>query len=161
MTLRDLHTSDSARQSHASRRGLPKALRAIPVANLAAPSAWPGFLHASGITVQLALSAHLLDVGFDDLRRRADPLCGADPCGARGAFLGRRLSGGGIAHQPRRSDPAVPEGGGPSRNRTGVQGFAVLCVTTPPSGRKRAEALMRETLPVKAMMPLGGAQNGR
>src|SRR6476646_5505579 len=26
------------------------------------------------------------------------------------------------------------EGGGPSRNRTGVQGFAVLCVTTPPSG---------------------------
>ena len=26
-------------------------------------------------------------------------------------------------------------GGGPSRNRTGVQGFAVLCVTTPPSGR--------------------------
>ncbi len=24
--------------------------------------------------------------------------------------------------------------GGPSRNRTGVQGFAVLCVTTPPSG---------------------------
>jgi hypothetical protein len=25
-------------------------------------------------------------------------------------------------------------GGGPSRNRTGVQGFAVLCVTTPPSG---------------------------
>jgi two-component system sensor kinase FixL len=25
--------------------------------------------------------------------------------------------------------------GGPSRNRTGVQGFAVLCVTTPPSGR--------------------------
>jgi hypothetical protein len=27
--------------------------------------------------------------------------------------------------------------GGPSRNRTGVQGFAVLCVTTPPSGRER------------------------
>src|SRR6185369_12427397 len=26
-------------------------------------------------------------------------------------------------------------GGGPSRNRTGVQGFAVLCVTTPPSGQ--------------------------
>jgi hypothetical protein len=26
--------------------------------------------------------------------------------------------------------------GGPSRNRTGVQGFAVLCVTTPPSGLK-------------------------
>ena len=24
--------------------------------------------------------------------------------------------------------------GGPSRNRTGVRGFAVLCVTTPPSG---------------------------
>lgn len=30
---------------------------------------------------------------------------------------------------------ALPEiFGGPSRNRTGVQGFAVLCVTTPPSG---------------------------
>ena len=28
--------------------------------------------------------------------------------------------------------------GGPSRNRTGVQGFAVLCVTTPPSGRSGA-----------------------
>ena len=27
--------------------------------------------------------------------------------------------------------------GGPSRNRTGVQGFAVLCVTTPPSGPDR------------------------
>src|SRR3989344_2184533 len=26
--------------------------------------------------------------------------------------------------------------GGPSRNRTGVQGFAVLCVTTPPSGHR-------------------------
>src|SRR5690606_5671076 len=29
---------------------------------------------------------------------------------------------------------AREESGGPSRNRTGVQGFAVLCVTTPPSG---------------------------
>src|SRR5690606_25554115 len=28
------------------------------------------------------------------------------------------------------------EGGGPSRNRTGVNGFAVRCVTTPPSGPK-------------------------
>ncbi len=33
------------------------------------------------------------------------------------------------------SDPIVRRAvGGPSRNRTGVQGFAVLCVTTPPSG---------------------------
>jgi hypothetical protein len=32
----------------------------------------------------------------------------------------------------------VQGSGGPSRNRTGVQGFAVLCVTTPPSGRERA-----------------------
>src|SRR5437763_791463 len=35
------------------------------------------------------------------------------------------------------------EGGGPSRNRTGVQGFAVLCVTTPPSGRGEGRALAR------------------
>ena len=33
--------------------------------------------------------------------------------------------------------------GGPSRNRTGVQGFAVLCVTTPPSGRGETRALAR------------------
>ena len=33
--------------------------------------------------------------------------------------------------------------GGPSRNRTGVQGFAVLCVTTPPSGRKSDGSLPR------------------
>src|SRR5438270_12273318 len=33
--------------------------------------------------------------------------------------------------------------GGPSRNRTGVQGFAVLCVTTPPSGRGEGRALAR------------------
>ena len=32
-------------------------------------------------------------------------------------------------------------GGGPSRNRTGVRGFAVLCVTTPPSGPGWAAAL--------------------
>jgi hypothetical protein len=31
--------------------------------------------------------------------------------------------------------------GGPSRNRTGVQGFAVLCVTTPPSGLEATDML--------------------
>ena len=31
--------------------------------------------------------------------------------------------------------------GGPSRNRTGVQGFAVLCVTTPPSGQRAIRGL--------------------
>ena len=38
---------------------------------------------------------------------------------------------------------ASPErgAGGPSRNRTGVQGFAVLCVTTPPSGLEERRAL--------------------
>jgi hypothetical protein len=43
-------------------------------------------------------------------------------------------------------------GGGPSRNRTGVQGFAVLCVTTPPSGRKSLEA------PLWRASPLGQAR---
>jgi hypothetical protein len=35
------------------------------------------------------------------------------------------------------ADRSVPRevGGGHARNRTGVQGFAVLCVTTPPRGR--------------------------
>jgi hypothetical protein len=42
--------------------------------------------------------------------------------------------------------------GGPSRNRTGVQGFAVLCVTTPPSGRKSLEA------PLWRASPLGQAR---
>ena len=36
-------------------------------------------------------------------------------------------------------------GGGPSRNRTGVQGFAVLCVTTPPSGPGAARSLPRRS----------------
>ena len=35
-------------------------------------------------------------------------------------------------------------GGGPTGNRTRVQGFAVLCVTTPPSGRSSSgEAALR------------------
>ena len=38
------------------------------------------------------------------------------------------------------------EGGGPSRNRTGVQGFAVLCVTTPPSGLGGGAGLSRAWL---------------
>jgi hypothetical protein len=36
-------------------------------------------------------------------------------------------------------------GGGPSRNRTGVQGFAVLCVTTPPSGLGVSGSLPRRS----------------
>lgn len=35
--------------------------------------------------------------------------------------------------------------GGPSRNRTGVQGFAVLCVTTPPSGLGELASLPRRS----------------
>ena len=31
--------------------------------------------------------------------------------------------------------PMKKRGGGHARNRTGIEGFAVLCVTTPPSGR--------------------------
>src|SRR5471032_1403185 len=31
-------------------------------------------------------------------------------------------------------EPAAKGSGGHARNRTGVQGFAVLCVTTPPRG---------------------------
>src|SRR5690606_1038307 len=36
--------------------------------------------------------------------------------------------------------------GGPSRNRTGVYGFAVRCVTTPPSGLRRLKCV--ETAPL-------------
>ena len=43
--------------------------------------------------------------------------------------------------------PILEGVGGPSRNRTGVQGFAVLCVTTPPSGRKERPVLWREGPP--------------
>ena len=42
-------------------------------------------------------------------------------------------------HQQNQRLKSQNVGGGPSRNRTGVQGFAVLCVTTPPSGRGAAE----------------------
>src|SRR6476619_1367013 len=38
--------------------------------------------------------------------------------------------------------------GGPSRNRTGVQGFAVLRVTTPPSGRGEEPLWRTRPLPV-------------
>src|SRR4029078_7084699 len=54
----------------------------------------------------------------------------------RGSCISRRL----IFGPAPQIQPCVHEtvGGGPSRNRTGVQGFAVLCVTTPPSGRGEA-----------------------
>ena len=39
--------------------------------------------------------------------------------------------------------------GGPSRNRTGVQGFAVLCVTTPPSGLGAAQPFREVGVAVK------------
>ena len=35
----------------------------------------------------------------------------------------------------------IPEIGGLGRNRTGVHGFAVRCVTTPPRGRREARYL--------------------
>src|SRR5207245_8051154 len=44
-------------------------------------------------------------------------------------------------HEQQRRLKSRNVGGGPSRNRTGVQGFAVLCVTTPPSGRGGGRAL--------------------
>lgn len=44
-----------------------------------------------------------------------------------------RLQGSIVSHDAGWDDPAS-ENGGPSRNRTGVHGFAVRCVTTPPSG---------------------------
>ena len=34
-------------------------------------------------------------------------------------------------------DPKIRKAGGLARNRTGVRGFAVRCVTTPPRGRSR------------------------
>jgi hypothetical protein len=40
---------------------------------------------------------------------------------------------------------ALSVSGGPSRNRTGVQGFAVLCVTTPPSGLGVLRSLPRRS----------------
>ena len=46
-------------------------------------------------------------------------LANGQQCGSKSWFNKRRLGW---------------KSGGPSRNRTGVQGFAVLCVTTPPSG---------------------------
>jgi hypothetical protein len=55
-----------------------------------------------------------------------------------GRGCARRLSDNLFAAGPQvRADMQqyLGKGGGPSRNRTGVQGFAVLCVTTPPSGR--------------------------
>jgi hypothetical protein len=48
---------------------------------------------------------------------------------------GRRRSSPHILEEKQRLKSVIV-GGGPSRNRTGVQGFAVLCVTTPPSGRR-------------------------
>ena len=34
------------------------------------------------------------------------------------------------------SESVETQSGGPTRNRTGVRGFAIRCVTTPPSGRR-------------------------
>mgnify|MGYP006873465358 CR=1 FL=1 len=50
--------------------------------------------------------------------------------------------------------------GGLARNRTGVQGFAVLCVTTPPRGRaaknRRRASIWGEVLGVKCRKPVPG-----
>ena len=43
--------------------------------------------------------------------------------------------------------------GGPSRNRTGVYGFAVRCVTTPPSGLRRLKCV--ETAPLAVSFGTG------
>ena len=48
------------------------------------------------------------------------------------------------------TDSTVVENGGPARNRTGVHGFAVRCVTTPPPGpgaRHREGAELSDRLP--------------
>src|SRR5690349_17769706 len=54
--------------------------------------------------------------------------------------------------------------GGPSRNRTGVQGFAVLCVTTPPSGPEFAmpfpSLALRSSLPVPTSISMNGGWLG-
>src|SRR4029078_7009806 len=67
----------------------------------------------------------------------------------RGSCISRRL----IFGPAPQLLPCVHEtvGGGPSRNRTGVQGFAVLCVTTPPSGRGEAALWRERPLPVNPL----------
>jgi hypothetical protein len=77
-----------------------------------------------------------------------------------------------LASKRRRTAPVSTEqnqrpnsgivGGGPSRNRTGVQGFAVLCVTTPPSGRERSlsPAFPRWSTPQLARKRLGWIAKG-
>src|SRR5437868_7728716 len=65
-------------------------------------------------------------------------------CGAIVSTFGRLLSEDGQLLGPKMMNVS----GGPSRNRTGVQGFAVLCVTTPPSGRKSLEAPLWRASPL-------------
>src|SRR5687767_4032175 len=54
---------------------------------------------------------------------------------------------------------AGSEGGGPSRNRTGVRGFAVPYVTTPPSGLVR-RALAEPGLPCQPLDRRSLSTNG-
>ena len=70
----------------------------------------------------------------------------ADVCGGQKAAELRHFQ----AHSAQRLK-TWNVGGGPSRNRTGVQGFAVLCVTTPPSGRGLA---MSSTSPFGSSGPI-------
>ena len=49
-------------------------------------------------------------------------------------------AGSGLTRTPQGIPHHTCGGGGPSRNRTGVHGFAIRCVTTPPSGLRRSIA---------------------
>ncbi len=52
--------------------------------------------------------------------------------------------------------------GGPSRNRTGVRGFAVLYVTTPPSGRGEGRiSAGQRSLSTASLSTNGGVPRGR
>ena len=76
-------------------------------------------------------------------------------CGAIVSTFGRLLSEDGQLLGPKMMNVS----GGPSRNRTGVQGFAVLCVTTPPSGRE-APPFQKGTRAVKPPGSLYGNSRG-
>src|ERR1019366_9248969 len=66
------------------------------------------------------------------------PVCLAKREGPPSLLPQRRRGSLRTKGSPSRSSTGAKTGGGHGRNRTGVHGFAVRCVTTPPRGRPKA-----------------------
>ncbi len=93
---------------------------------------------AAAPRMRVGRSARALPTGWNALHWFPNSL-------RRNILRGRRACNYGGRRPPENLEKTLGDGG-LARNRTGVQGFAVLCVTTPPRGQSPAGA--SEALPI-------------